>query len=70
MFDTFTFKSTTIRSERFKNFGLDLIDEQKYPIEFKLRKSKSKISDLSDYQNQRRILDSYFNEIPRESGIA
>lgn len=58
VYETYTFKSTTTRTERFKDRGLDLTDEQKHPIEmeFKLKKSGTKIADLSGYPNQEEYL--------------
>ncbi|CAH3175903.1 unnamed protein product, partial [Porites lobata] len=58
VYETYTFKSTTTRTERFKDSGIDLTNEQKYPIEmeFKLKKSGTKIADLSGYPNQEEYL--------------
>lgn len=58
IYETYTFKSTTTRTERFKDSGLDLTNEQKYPIEmeFKLKKSGTKIADLSAYPSQEEYL--------------
>ena len=58
IYETYTFKSTTTRTERFKDRGLDLTNEQKYPIEmvFKLKKSGTKIADLSAYPSQEEYL--------------
>ena len=58
IYETYTFKSTTTRPERFKDSGLDLTNEQKYPIEmeFKLKKSGTKIADLSAYPSQEEYL--------------
>ena len=58
VYETYTFKSTTTRPERFKDSGIDLTNEQKYPIEmeFKLKKSGTKIADLSGYPNQEEYL--------------
>ena len=58
IYETYTFKSTTTRPERFKDSGLDLTNEQKYPIEmiFKLRKSGTNIADLSAYPSQEEYL--------------
>ena len=58
MYTICTFKSTTTRTERFKDSGIDLTNEQKYPIEmeFKLKKSGTKIADLSAYPSQEEYL--------------
>ena len=58
IYETYTFKSTTTRTERFKDGGLDLTNEQKYPIEmeFKLKKSGTKIADLSAHPSQEEYL--------------
>ena len=58
IYETYTFKSTTTRPKRFKDSGLDLTNKQKYPIEmeFRLKKSGTKIADLSAHPKEEECL--------------
>ena len=58
IYETYTFKSTTTRTERFKDSGIDLTNEKRRPIEmeFRLKKSGTKIADLSAYPSQEEYL--------------
>ena len=58
IYETYTFKSTTTRTKRFKDNGVDLTNEQTHPIEmvFNLKKSGTKIADLSAFPSQEEYL--------------
>ena len=58
IYKTYTFKSTTTRTERLKDINIDLTNEQHFPIEmeFRLKKSGTKIADLSAYPSEEEYL--------------